>query len=69
MRRDTLEPQLAHLGVRPDEPLPFPRTAGGEDDPFPDGNTFGLMFRLFRGATGSVGQAFLFCAGGDFQGQ
>jgi hypothetical protein len=63
MRRDALEPQLPHLGVRPDEPLPFPRTTGREDDPFPDGYAFGLVFRLFRGAAGGVGEAFLFCAG------
>jgi hypothetical protein len=69
MRRDTLEPQLPHLSIRPDEPLPFSRTTGREDDPFPDGNTFGLVFGLFRGAAGSVGEAFLFCAGGEFQGQ
>lgn len=67
MRRDTLEPQLPHLGIRPDEPLPFSRTAGREDDPFPDGYAFGLVFRLFRGAAGSVGQAFLFCAGREFK--
>lgn len=67
MRRDTLEPQLPHLGVRPDEPLPFPRTAGGEEDSFPDGYAFGLVFGLFRGAAGSIGQAFLFCACVDFK--